>query len=100
MTKTLKNIIATLTILVIALAITSGIATIKAVENANEKAILAERVEALEKLSENQEYEIAVKSNVIGAYLINHEEETKKEYTEAYKAHKPTLLKNYREFHK
>ncbi|WDS60671.1 hypothetical protein [Enterococcus phage vB_EfKS5] len=100
MTKTLKNIIATLTILVIALAATSGIATIKAVENANDKAILAERVEALEKLSENQEYEIAVKSNVIGAYLINHEEEAKKEYTEAYKAHKPTLLKNYREFHK
>ncbi|UQT00998.1 hypothetical protein POQMFEI_00072 [Enterococcus phage vB_OCPT_CCS2] len=100
MTKTLKNIIATLTILVITLAATSGIATIKAVENANDKAILAERVEALENLSENQEYEIAVKSNVIGAYLINHEEEAKKEYTEAYKAHKPTLLKNYREFHK
>lgn len=100
MTKTLKNIIATLTILVIALAATSGIATIKAVENANEKAILAERVEALEKLSESQEYEIAVKANVIGAYLINHEEEAKKEYTEAYKAHKPTLLKNYSEFHK
>jgi len=100
MTKTLKNIIATLTILVIALAITSGIAIFKAVENANEKAILAERVESLEKLSEKQEYEIAVKSNVIGAYLINHEEEAKKEYTEAYKAHKPTLLKNYREFHK
>lgn len=100
MTKTLKNIIATLTILVIALAITSGIATFKAVENVNEKAILAERVESLEKLSEKQEYEIAVKSNVIGAYLINHEEEAKKEYTEAYKAHKPTLLKNYREFHK
>lgn len=100
MTKTLKNIIATLTILVIALAITSGIAAFKAVENANNKAILAERVESLEKLSESQEYEIAVKSNVIGAYLINHEEEAKKEYTEAYKAHKPTLLKNYREFHK
>lgn len=100
MTKTLKNIIATLTILVIALAITSGIATIKAVENANEKAILAERVEALEKLSDKQEYDIAVKSNVIGAYLINHEEEAQKEYTEAYKAHKPTLLKNYREAHK
>lgn len=100
MTKTLKNIIATLTILVIALAITSGIATIKAVENANDKAILAERVESLEKLSENQEYEIAVKSNVIGAYLINHKEEATKEYTEAYKAHKPTLIKNYREFHK
>lgn len=100
MTKTFKNIIATLTILVIALATTSGIATIKAVENANEKAILSERVESLEKLSEEQEYEIAIKSNVIGAYLINHEEEAKKEYTEAYKAHKPTLLKNYREFHK
>ena len=100
MTKTFKNIIATLTILVIALAATSGIATIKAVENANEKAILAERVESLEKLSEEQEYEIAVKSNVIGAYLVNHEEEAKKGYTEAYKAHKPTLLKNYREFHK
>lgn len=100
MTKTLKNIVATLTILVIALAAASGIATNKAVENANEKAILSERVEALEKQSENQEYEIAVKSNVIGAYLINHEEEAKKEYTEAYKTHKPTLLKNYREAHK
>lgn len=100
MTKQFKNIIAALTILVIALATTSGIATIKAVENANEKAILSERVESLEKLSEEQEYEIAIKSNVIGAYLINHEEEAKKEYTEAYKAHKPTLLKNYREFHK
>ena len=100
MTKTLKNIIATLTILVIALATATGIATIKAVENANEKAIISERVESLEKLSEKQEYEIAVKANVIGAYLINHEEEAKKEYTEAYKAHKPTLLKNYREAHK
>ena len=100
MTKTLKNIIAGLTILVIALATASGIATFKAVENANNKAILAERVEALEKQSENQEYEIAVKANVIGAYLINHEEEAQKEYTEAYKAHKPTLLKNYREAHK
>lgn len=99
MTKQSKNIIAGLTILVIALAAASGIATIKAVENANNKAILSERVESLEKLSENQEYEIAVKSNVIGAYLINHEEEAKKEYTEAYKAHKPTLLKNYREYH-
>lgn len=100
MTKTLKNIIAALTILVIALAAASGIATFKAVENANDKAILAERVEALEKQSEKQEYEAAVKANVIGAYLINHEEEAKKEYTEAYKTHKPTLLKNYREFHK
>lgn len=100
MTKTLKNIIAALTILVIALAAASGIETFKAVENANDKAILAERVEALEKQSENQEYEIAVKANVIGAYLINHEEEATKEYTEAYKAHKPTLLKNYREAHK
>ena len=100
MIKTLKNIIAGLTILVIALAIASGIATIKAVENTNEKAILSERVESLGKLSENQEYEIAVKSNVIGAYLLNHGEEAQKEYTEAYKAHKPTLIKNYREAHK
>lgn len=100
MTKTFKNIITGLTILVIALAAATGIATIKAVENANEKAILTERVEALEKLSDTQEYDIAVKSNVIGAYLINHEEEAQKEYTEAYKAHKPTLLKNYREAHK
>ncbi|UQT00855.1 hypothetical protein [Enterococcus phage vB_OCPT_SDS2] len=100
MTKQFKNIITGLTILAIALAITTGIATFKAVENANEKAILTERVEALEKLSDKQEYDIAVKSNVIGAYLINHEEEAQKEYTEAYKAHKPTLLKNYREAHK
>lgn len=100
MTKTFKNIIATLTILVIALAITLGIATFKAVENANKKAILAEHVESLIKQSEEQEYEIAVKANVIGAYLINHEEEAKKEYTEAYNAHKPTLMKNYYEFHK
>ncbi|UQT01169.1 hypothetical protein QOFMPA_00046 [Enterococcus phage vB_OCPT_Toy] len=100
MTKQFKNIITGLTILVIALAAATGIATIKAVENANEKAILMERVEALEKLSDKQEYDIAVKSNVIGAYLINHEEEAQKEYTEAYKAHKPTLLKNYREAHK
>ncbi|UOX39240.1 hypothetical protein [Enterococcus phage 47] len=100
MKKQLKNIIAGLTILAIALTITTGIATFKAVENANDKAILAERVEALEKLSDKQEYDIAVKSNVIGAYLINHEEEAQKEYTEAYKAHKPTLLKNYREAHK
>lgn len=100
MTKQSKNIIAGLTILVIALTTATGIATFKAVENANDKAILAERVEALEKLSKEQEYEIAVKSNVIGAYLINHEEEAKKEYAEAYKAHKPTLLKNYREAHK
>lgn len=100
MKKQLKNIIAGLTILAIALAITTGIATFKAVENAKDKAILTERVEALEKLSEKQEYDIAVKSNVIGAYLINHEEEAQKEYTEAYKAHKPTLLKNYREAHK
>lgn len=100
MTKQFKNIITGLTILVIALAITTGIATIKAVENANDKAILTERVEALEKLSDTQEYDIAVKSNVLGAYLINHEEEAQKEYTEAYKAHKPTLLKNYREAHK
>lgn len=57
-------------------------------------------MEALEKLSDKQEYEAAVKANVIGAYLINHEEEAQKEYTEAYKAHKPTLLKNYREAHK
>ena len=77
MTKQFKNIIAGLTILVIALAAASGIASIKAVENANDKAILAERVEALEKLSENQEYEIAVMSNVIGAYLINHDDEEK-----------------------
>lgn len=100
MTKQFKNIITGLTVLAIALAAALGIATIKAVENANEKAILSERVEALEKLSEKQEYDIAVKSNVIGAYLINHEEEATKEYTEAYKAHKPTLLKNYREAHK
>lgn len=100
MTKTFKNIITGLTILVIALATATGIATFKAVEYANDKAIIAERVEALEKLSEKQEYEAAVKANVIGAYLINHEEEAKKEYTEAYKAHKPTLLKNYREAHK
>lgn len=100
MIKQFKNIIAGLTILVIALASASGIATIKAVENANDKAILKERVEALEKLSDKQEYDIAVKSNVIGAYLINHEEEAQKEYTEAYKAHKPTLIKNYREAHK
>nr|DAJ06202.1 MAG TPA: hypothetical protein [Caudoviricetes sp.] len=100
MTKTFKNIIAGLTILVIALATAAGIATFKAVENAKDKAILTERVEALEKLSDEQEYEAAVKANVIGAYLINHEEEAQKEYTEAYKAHKPTLLKNYREAHK
>lgn len=100
MTKQFKNIIAGLTILVITLAAASGIATIKAVEIANEKAILTERVESLEKLSEKQEHEIAVKANIIGAYLINHEEEAQKEYTEAYKAHKPTLLKNYREAHK
>ena len=100
MIKQFKNIIAGLTILVIALASASGIATIKAVENANDKAILKERVEALEKLSDKQEYDIAVKSNVIGAYLINHEEEAQKEYTEAYKAHKPTLIKKYREAHK